>query len=64
MTLWVSCSKMTGTVDIREDGIITRTSPIFKKFAGQPIDNLRKWMGKLGEYKEEDISEEPTNEED
>jgi len=55
--LWVSCIKMTGIVDVRADDIIVRASPIFKKFIGQPIDNLRNWLSTFGDYREENIND-------
>ena len=50
--LWLSCKRFTVCVDV-VDGRITETAPIVKKFRGQSIDNLRRWMTKLGGFREE-----------
>lgn len=49
---WFSNSKMTVFVE-EEDGIIIDSSPITRKFIGQPLDNLKRWMKKQSGFKEE-----------
>jgi len=55
--LWLSCSKFTIGVE-HTNGIITYASPIAYKFIGQPIENLRRWMKKLGGYREAELKQE------
>jgi len=43
---WLSCKKMTFGVQTK-DGIIVYGAPIVKKFRGQPLDNLIRWMKKF-----------------
>lgn len=49
---WLSCSKMTVRVDVR-DGVIIDAAPVVRKFVGQPLENLTRWMWKLGGFKRE-----------
>lgn len=42
--LWVSCKWATGMVKVGDDGIVTDTPPVWRKFIGQPLDNLLKWL--------------------
>ena len=51
LVLWVSCRKMTGLIEV-EDGIVRGGAPIFGRFVGQPVRNLRRWMRSKGEYRE------------
>ena len=48
---WLSSPSMTVMVYTDEDNIITITPAIVKKFKGQHIDNLIKWMKKQGNLK-------------
>ena len=50
-TYWVSSKKMTVSVDIDSERIITATPPILQVFKGQPLDNLIKWMKKQGGFR-------------
>jgi hypothetical protein len=47
---WLSSYKMT-VFALVKDKIIIDTSPITKKFIGQPIGNLSRWMQKQGGFK-------------
>lgn len=39
------------------DDIIVRGPPIIRKFKGQPINNLRRWMQKQGGFREDEIDD-------
>lgn len=43
---WLSTTKMTVGVRIDSDGVIRETPPVVRKFIGQPLANLRRWMSK------------------
>jgi len=45
--IWLSSKKMTVLVDV-QDGRITKTPPIVRKFRGQPPENLIRWMHRQG----------------
>ena len=47
--LWVSCSVATGFVTIDDEGIITDTAPVWKRFRGQAIEALTSWLKKKSE---------------
>lgn len=42
---WLSTERMTVGVET-ENGIVTVSPPITRKFIGQPIDSLIRWMKK------------------
>ena len=50
-TYWVSSKKMTISIDVNSENVITATPPIAQVFKGQPLDNLIKWMKKQGGFK-------------
>lgn len=54
---WLSCHKMTVQVNVTH-GVISRAAPIVKSFIGQPIGNLKRWMRRLGGYREELLGDE------
>ena len=47
--LWVSSYWATGLVVVDEEGIITDTAPVWKKFRGQSIEALTGWLKKKGQ---------------
>ena len=51
--LWFSCDRMTVGV-IAIDGLVnaSRSAPIVARFGGQSVDNLRRWMERLGGFRE------------
>ena len=49
--LWVSSSWATGLVVIDDEGIITDTAPVWRKFRGQCIESLTKWLKKKSDVK-------------
>lgn len=51
----MSCLKFTVLVKVDLNGKITYAAPIVKKFIGQPVDNLRKWMKGLGGFCESEL---------
>ena len=44
--LWVSCPWATGMVTTDDKTIITKTPPVWRKFIGQSLRNLVRWLGK------------------
>ena len=44
---WFSNRRMTVSVDVDADKIITDAAPIARKFVGQPLRNLAIWMGQM-----------------
>lgn len=52
---WLSCNKFTILVVVNIFGDIMDTAPITRKFVGQPFENLKKWAGKFGNLKIEEI---------
>jgi len=48
MTLYrIITNKFTAGVEV-EKGIIINTAPILRKFKGQKIDSLKRWINKIG----------------
>jgi hypothetical protein len=56
MTLWLSCSFCTISVEVDQNGRITEVAPIARRFLGQHIRNLRFWMNHDGSLIEEVLS--------
>lgn len=49
---WVVLNHFCCGVEVRQ-GVITDIAPVFKKFMGQPIGNLTRWVkSKGGKYRE------------
>lgn len=44
---YISSTKMTVCVTV-DNNIITESAPIVRKFIGQPLSNLTKWLKKFG----------------
>lgn len=42
---WFTCTKFTVRVDVNAKGMIVWTAPITRRFIGQPLANLEKWVG-------------------
>ena len=49
-TYWMTCRKMTVKAVVDKNRIILSSSPIVKKFVGQPLDNLKSWLIKFGGF--------------
>lgn len=49
--LWVSSAWATGLVVVDDDGIIIDSAPVWKKFRGQAIESLTKWLKKKSEVR-------------
>lgn len=47
---WISNPNFTGQVDTDSSGVLTATPPVWKKFKGQPLSNLEKWLKSLGGF--------------
>jgi len=45
---WISSNRITILVEFNPDGTIRDAPPIARKFIGQPLENLIKWMAKQG----------------
>ena len=43
-----SCSRMTVLVVIDQSGRVIETAPITRKFVGQTLGSLRRWMERIG----------------
>lgn len=41
---WVSCKWATGYVSVNDKMEILNTAPVWKRFIGQPINNLLRWL--------------------
>lgn len=50
---WLTCRKMTVAVGVDAHDKIVYTPPVVHKFKGQPIENLSRWMTKLGGFASE-----------
>lgn len=50
MIYWFSTPRMTVAVEVK-DGIIINSPPITRKFVGQPVENLKRWLEKQGELR-------------
>lgn len=55
-SFWLSSNKMTISVDTNRKGIIIFCAPIVRKFKGQHIKKLVKWMRKHGGFKAKEIT--------
>ena len=53
---WFSSEKMTVWVKTGKHGIIIDGAPIIKKFSGQPLENLERWMKRQGGFKKEKLN--------
>ena len=53
---WVSSEKMTIFVRTDQWRMILECAPISKKFIGQPLANLTKWLGKSGAVRVERLT--------
>lgn len=49
---WLSTERMTVAVTTDDQGRITEAAPIVRKFVGQPLDNLIRWMEKQGGFRQ------------
>lgn len=48
-TWWLSNERMTFKVTTNGEHIITDAAPIARKFVGQPLTNLARWMQRMSE---------------
>lgn len=46
---------MTVLVDV-QDGLITKAAPVVRKFIGQPVGNLVRWMRRQGGLRVEELA--------
>ena len=51
---WLSCSRFTIKAIVKS-GVIVDAAPIVKRFVGQPLSNLRKWMISLGGFRSKEM---------
>lgn len=54
---WMTCQMCTVSVETDDNNVITKAPPIVKKFKGQPIADLKKWMAKFGGFRIEPIAQ-------
>lgn len=47
---WISNPNFTCEVETDASGILIATAPVWKKFKGQPLANLERWLRSLGGY--------------
>lgn len=53
---WVSSNGMTVCVTVsRKSGLIQEAPPIVRKFVGQPLVNLSRWMQRQGGFQIESL---------
>ena len=45
---WLSSNRMTISVSVDRNETIVDAAPIVRKFIGQPLQNLIRWMGHQG----------------
>lgn len=53
---WFSSNRMTVFVEVSEDGVVVQTAPVTRKFVGQPVANLERWMRKQGGFRKKEIA--------
>ena len=46
MIYWISSTFATAVVEIDERAVIVKSAPIWRKFVGQPLANLVRWLRK------------------
>lgn len=51
---WLSSKSMTVGVTVK-DGKITRAAPIVRRFIGQPLENLVRWMETQKDFRMKEI---------
>lgn len=54
----MSTERMTFWIEADKYGIIQVTPPIVRKFVGQPLDNLVRWMSKQPGFRMQNFGEE------
>ena len=53
---WLTCQMCTVSVETDDNNVITKTPPIARKFIGQPLADLKRWMAKYGGFRVEPIA--------
>lgn len=48
---WLSSRRMTVVVE-EQGNLVVDAAPIVRKFIGQPLENLTRWMRRQGGYRE------------
>lgn len=56
---WLSTERMTGQVEIDAAGRIVGGAPIFRRFRGQPMIKLIKWLEKQGGLQKQRLDKDP-----
>lgn len=46
----IDCEKFCGYIKVDDEGILIESIPIVRKFIGQPLKNLTKWVSSHFEY--------------
>lgn len=47
--MWLSSKRMTVLADV-QDGLVVKAAPVVRKFIGQPLVNLVRWMKRQGGF--------------
>lgn len=47
---WLKCNAFVVEVETDDLGVITKTPPIVRKFLGEPVEALMRWMRKSGGF--------------
>ena len=57
---WLTCASI-GAVEVETDDadVITKASPVARKFVGQPLDALIGWMRKYGGFEYRTLAVQP-----
>jgi len=52
---WLSSNRMTFFVAVDDRQVIVEAAPIARKFVGQPLEHLERWMARQGGFRKERI---------
>lgn len=52
MRYWLSCARFTVQVVTDDRGVITWAAPVVRRFVGQPLVNLLRWVGPCHQLEE------------
>lgn len=45
--IWLSCVRFTVLVEVDADDVVRVAPPIVRRFIGQPVANLERWMERM-----------------
>lgn len=61
-TYRLSSKRMTVAVDVDEQSIIREAAPVVRRFLGQPLAHLVRWMQQQGEFEMQQVLPAPEGE--